>query len=75
MFYFNPIPPPYLDDDTDNDYLNAVDNYIDEEWLQEKFSEALEKEKENDEENEKLYCQSGTDSGAVWNLYYQWNQH
>lgn len=47
MFYFNPIPPPCLDNEAYNDYLNAVDNYIDETWLQENFGEALEKEKEN----------------------------
>jgi hypothetical protein len=43
---FNPIPPTF-DGDLNNDYLNAVDNYIDEMWLQEKFEKALEKEKEN----------------------------
>lgn len=47
MFYFNPIPLPCLDDEADNDYLNAVDNYIDEAWLQEKFGEALERERED----------------------------
>lgn len=48
MFYFNPVPPPCLDgDETDNRYLNAVDDYIDELWLQKKFEEALEKEREN----------------------------
>ena len=48
MFYFNPVPPSCLDgDEMDNNYLNAVDDYIDELWLQEKFEEALEKEREN----------------------------
>lgn len=48
MFYFNPVPPSCLDgDETDNRYLNAVDDYIDELWLQKKFGEALEKEREN----------------------------
>lgn len=43
---FNPIPPTF-DGDLNNDYLNAVDNYIDEMWLQKKFGEAIEKEMEN----------------------------
>lgn len=48
MFNFNPVPPPCFDgDETDNRYLNAVDDYIDELWLQEKFGKALEKEREN----------------------------
>ena len=48
MFYFNPVPQPCIDgDETDSRYLNAVDDYIDELWLQEKFEEALEKEREN----------------------------
>lgn len=47
MFYFNPVRPPYNGDRVDNDYLNAVDNYIDEAWLQEKFGEALERERED----------------------------
>ncbi len=46
MFYFNPVPPPCVDgDERDNGYLNAVDDYIDELWLQEKFENALEKER------------------------------
>ena len=48
MFYFNPVPPSCLDgDETDNNYLNAVDDYIDELWLQEKFEKELEKERED----------------------------
>ena len=48
MFYFNPVPPPYHDGcERSNGYLNAIDDYINELWLQEKFEEALEKEKKN----------------------------
>ena len=46
-YIFNPVPPPCSDDEMDVDYLNAVDDYIDELWLQEKFEKALEKEMEN----------------------------
>lgn len=44
---FNPISPPCNGDEMDNDYLNAVDDYIDDLWLQEKFEKALEKEMDN----------------------------
>lgn len=47
MFYFNPVPPPCDGDETDNDYLNAVDDYINELLLQEKFEDALEREMKN----------------------------
>lgn len=47
MFYFNPVPPPRDGDETNNDYLNAVDTYIDELLLQEKFEDALEREMKN----------------------------
>ena len=48
MFYFNPVPPSCLDgDETDNNYLNAVDDYINELLLQEKFEDALEREMKN----------------------------
>lgn len=43
---FNPIRPTY-NGELNDDYLNAVDNYIDELGLQEKFGKALEKEREN----------------------------
>lgn len=43
---FNPIRPTY-NGELDDDYLNAVDNYIDELRLQEKFGKALEKERGN----------------------------
>ena len=46
-FVFNPVRPPYYGDETDTDYLNAVDDYIDELWLQKKFEKALEKERED----------------------------
>lgn len=46
-YIFNPVPPPCSDDEMDVDYLNAVDDYINELWLQEKFEKALEKEMEN----------------------------
>ena len=46
-YIFNPVPPPRCDNEADNDYLNAIDDYIDELWLQEKFEKALEKEMEN----------------------------
>lgn len=47
-YIFNPVPPVYRDgDETNNNYLCEVDNYIDELWLQEKFERALKKEKEN----------------------------
>lgn len=47
-YIFNPVPPVcWGGDETNDNYLCEVDNYIDELWLQEKFEEALEKEKEN----------------------------
>lgn len=46
-YIFNPVPPPRCDNEADNDYLNAIDDYINELWLQEKFEKALEKEIEN----------------------------
>lgn len=46
-YIFNPVPPPCSDDEMDVDYLNAIDDYIDELWLQEKFEKTLEKEMEN----------------------------
>lgn len=41
---FNPIRPPFHGDET-NEYLNEVDNYVDELWLQKRFEEVLEREK------------------------------
>lgn len=47
-YIFNPVPPVCWDgDETNDNYLCEVDNYIDELWLQEKFGKALEKEREN----------------------------
>lgn len=45
-YIFNPVPPPFYGEVTD-EYLNEVDNYVDELWLQKKYEEALEKEKDN----------------------------
>lgn len=46
-YIFNPVPPPCPDDEMDVGYLNAIDDYIDELWLQEKFEKELEKERED----------------------------
>ena len=46
-FVFNPVPPPHCEDETDVGYLNAIDDYIEEAWLKEKYEEALEKEKKD----------------------------
>ena len=46
-YIFNPVPPPCCDDETDSDYLNAIDDYIDELKKKKKFEKALEKEMEN----------------------------
>ena len=45
---FNPVAPFYIKEkENDDDYLNEVDNYVEELWLQEKFEEALKKENKN----------------------------
>ena len=46
-YIFNPVPPVCWEGEETDEYLNEVDNYIDELWLQEKFGKALEKEREN----------------------------
>lgn len=46
-FVFNPVPPPHCEDETDVGYLNAIDDYIEEMWLKEKYEEALEKERKD----------------------------
>lgn len=47
-YILNPVPPVCWDgDETNDNYLCEVDNYIDELWIQEKFGKALEKEREN----------------------------
>jgi len=46
-YIFNPVQPVCWDGEETDEYLNEVDNYVDELWLQEKFEEALEREKKN----------------------------